>query len=358
MADWPPKKNATFTVEFPIYDNDGDPVTAAAALDSEVSIDGGAFADCTNEAAEITGGNGIYSLALTAAEMNGDIIAVVTKTTTTDAKTAVNMMYTATRQLIDLAFPNTSGRGLEVETDGMAHADLKEWLGVAPNALQTGRVDSYVGAMAADVITAASIALDAIGSSELATTAVNEIRDAILSDSTPFAGANIDAAISSRSSHSAADAADAVLDEDMTAHQTQGTLGQAIGDPVADIDTIYGMLTDLEDGVTVVQANVASIAANAITAAAIATDAFTSDEFATSALQEIADTIFQRDMDQVEAAAPVHSLAVAVLAAVSRVRDNAGTQEIYQTDGSTLKASRTITTSAALDPISELGVAA
>jgi len=47
-------------------------------------------------------------------------------------------------------------------------------------------------------ITADGIAADAIGSSELAAAAVNEIRDAILSDSTPFAGANIDAAVSSR----------------------------------------------------------------------------------------------------------------------------------------------------------------
>ncbi len=36
-----------------------------------------------------------------------------------------------------------------------------------------------------------------------------------------------------------ADIADAVLDEDMTGHQTQGTLGQAIGDPASDATTIY-----------------------------------------------------------------------------------------------------------------------
>ncbi|MCK5642657.1 MAG: hypothetical protein KAJ19_17750, partial [Gammaproteobacteria bacterium] len=47
-------------------------------------------------------------------------------------------------------------------------------------------------------IDANAIATDAIGSAEFATTAVNEIRDAILSDSTPFAGANIDAATSTR----------------------------------------------------------------------------------------------------------------------------------------------------------------
>ena len=45
--------------------------------------------------------------------------------------------------------------------------------------------------IAADAITAAKIASDAIGAAELATDAVNEIRDAILSDSTAFKGADI-----------------------------------------------------------------------------------------------------------------------------------------------------------------------
>ena len=39
----------------------------------------------------------------------------------------------------------------------------------------------------------------------------------------------------------AAENADAIWDEDATAHQTQGTFGQAIGDPVADADTIWGL---------------------------------------------------------------------------------------------------------------------
>lgn len=68
-----------------------------------------------------------------------------------------------------------------------------------------------VTAVATGGITAGSIAADAIGASELAADAVAEI-------------------------------ADAVWDEDATAHQTQGTFGQAIGDPVADPDTIWGLV--------------------------------------------------------------------------------------------------------------------
>ncbi len=42
-----------------------------------------------------------------------------------------------------------------------------------------------------------------------------------------------------------AETADAVLDEDMTAHQTLGSLGQAIGDPVANTETMYdAVVTD------------------------------------------------------------------------------------------------------------------
>lgn len=42
-----------------------------------------------------------------------------------------------------------------------------------------------------------------------------------------------------------AEIADGVWDEDATAHQTQGTFGQAIGDPVADANTLYkAVVTD------------------------------------------------------------------------------------------------------------------
>jgi len=45
--------------------------------------------------------------------------------------------------------------------------------------------------------------------------------------------------------------ADAVWDEDATGHQTGGTFGQAIGDPVADTNTIYGAVVTGAAGATV-----------------------------------------------------------------------------------------------------------
>lgn len=87
-----PIKGSAFRITFPIFDSDGDLVTGATGLDSEVSKDGADFIDCTNEAVEITG-SGIYYLDLTAEEMTADCVVTVVKTTTTGAKTAPIILY-------------------------------------------------------------------------------------------------------------------------------------------------------------------------------------------------------------------------------------------------------------------------
>lgn len=88
-----PRKNVAYRVTFPILDADGDLVTGAAGLDSEVSKDGGTFADCTSEATEIATSSGVYFLDLTATEMNADTVAIIVKTSTSGAKTTTIVMY-------------------------------------------------------------------------------------------------------------------------------------------------------------------------------------------------------------------------------------------------------------------------
>jgi hypothetical protein len=88
-----PQKNVAYRVTFPILDADGDLVTGATGLDSEVSKDGGAFADCTNEATEIATNSGMYFLDLTSTEMNADTVAVIVKTSSSGAKTTPIVMY-------------------------------------------------------------------------------------------------------------------------------------------------------------------------------------------------------------------------------------------------------------------------
>jgi hypothetical protein len=83
----------------------------------------------------------------------------------------------------------------------------------------------------------------------------------------------------------------AVWDLDATSHQTQGTFGQAIGDPAADTDTIYALANSIKSDTAAILADtgtdgviVASIANNAITAAAIATGAIDADAIADNAI--------------------------------------------------------------------------
>lgn len=121
-----PRKNAAYRVTFPILDADGDLVTGATGLDSEVSKDGGAFADCTNEATEIATSSGMYFLDLTATEMNADTVAIIVKTSSVGAKTTPIVMYP--------------------EEAGDVRVDVVQWSGSAVSALVSGRIDASVGA--------------------------------------------------------------------------------------------------------------------------------------------------------------------------------------------------------------------
>jgi len=86
-----PRKNTAFRFYFAIRKpSDSTLITTWAGQDSEVSLDGGSFADCTNEATEI-GTTGCGYIDLTAAEMNAD--AVVLKVTVTNTG-AVPLVFT------------------------------------------------------------------------------------------------------------------------------------------------------------------------------------------------------------------------------------------------------------------------
>lgn len=127
-----PKKNTAYRVTFPIFDADGDLVTGAASLDSEVSIDAAAFADCTNEATEIATSSGMYYLDLTAAEMNGDTIAIIVKTGTAGAKTTPIVLYP--EEAGDIRVDVTQWLGTAAATPtvaGVPEVDVTHWIGTA-----------------------------------------------------------------------------------------------------------------------------------------------------------------------------------------------------------------------------------
>ena len=78
---FPPIRGASWTVTFPILDADGDLVTGAGALDSEISKDGGTFANCSNESVELATASGMYKLTLSTTEMAADVVAIIVKST-------------------------------------------------------------------------------------------------------------------------------------------------------------------------------------------------------------------------------------------------------------------------------------
>jgi hypothetical protein len=203
------KQSTSRETSFFLHDANGDAVTAKVDGDftKRIKKEGGAWGAMTVTITEEE--NGWYKYTISTS--HSDTVGYLYVTFTVSGGKQVNHMFNVTpRILSDLAYPATSGRSLQVEADGMVHADVKEWLASAPSALQTGRVDCYVGAMASAVIAVTNFAANSISSDVLAQSAAQEI-------------------------------AGEVWDIDATSHQTQGTFGQAIGDPGADADTIWSL---------------------------------------------------------------------------------------------------------------------
>jgi len=109
-----PIYGAPFVLDLVILDADGDPITGATGLDSEVSKNGDTPADCTNEATEI-GSSAKYYLSLTGAELTCDCLSGVTKTSTSGGKTTPWSLYP--RKLVTLRSGTSASGGSD--TDGI-----------------------------------------------------------------------------------------------------------------------------------------------------------------------------------------------------------------------------------------------
>lgn len=145
-----PIKNTAMRITFALLDADGDLVTGAAGLDSEVSKDGGTFADCTNEATEIATSSGMYYLDLTSTEMNADTVAVIIKTSTSGAKTSPIVMYPQETGDILVDVQSISGDSgaadnLEALLDGTGAAVKITTLAVTSTSVFTGNVSMAAG---------------------------------------------------------------------------------------------------------------------------------------------------------------------------------------------------------------------
>src|SRR3990172_2351491 len=178
--------------------------------------------------------------------------------------------------------PVTEGETLTVGS-GTASADVVEWLGTAPatptvngvpevdlthvagSTTSVSTLASSVATLLADIGGVATAAADGDPTaSDLLFGYIKQLINILVGTAGIVAwpasaapGNAVSLAEALRAIHdfgappTAAVIADAVLDEDMTAHQTLGTLGQAIGDPVADTNTIFKAVVTDAAGATV-----------------------------------------------------------------------------------------------------------
>jgi hypothetical protein len=233
-----PIKNTAFRAVFPILDNTGALVTGAAGLDSEVSKDQGTFTDCTNEATEIATSSGIYYLDLTSTEMNADCVAVIVKTSTTDAKTTVLVFY-----------PQESG-DIKVDLQSIATTT------VSTSTAQLGvNIVSAAGtAWGSGAITAASIASDAITDAKVAsdvtiasvTGAVGSVASGGISSASFAAGAITATAIAS----------DAITDAKVASDVTIASVTGAVGSVTGAVGSVTGAVGSVTGAVGSVTGNV------------------------------------------------------------------------------------------------------
>ncbi len=174
-------KNSAYYLAFPLLDS-ATPQTFKTGLSPAVTA---YYKDGVDAWTSFTPGDtptqiastGVYEMDLSAAEMNRD---------------RVLLKFTAAGAA-DTAFLFNMTSDIKAETlgNGAVNSSTMATGTIGEDQFVPGAITSSV--LATNSITASQISVDAIGSSELAATAVNEIRDAILSDATPFAGANINA---------------------------------------------------------------------------------------------------------------------------------------------------------------------
>lgn len=184
--------------------------------------------------------------------------------------------------------PTVTGRTLDVSSGGEAGVD---WANVGSPTTSVSLTNTVVGTVTT-LTNLPAITSNWLTAAGLATDAVQEIRDAITGGAYALStDANGRVRVVDGTGAGELDSAsgrvaiteaqidqivDEVWDEDATGHQTQGTFGQAIGDPAADADTLYALVTSIESRLPAalvsgrMDSSVGAMAANVVTESAIA----------------------------------------------------------------------------------------
>ena len=259
-----PIKNTAFRAVFPILDADGDLVSGATGLDSEVSKDQGTFADCTNEATEIATSSGMYYLDLTSTEMNADCVSVIVKTSSSGAKTTVLVFYPVEAGDIDVDVTAWNGTAVSSPaTAGIPEVNVKNINNVSASSVTT--VNANQG-------TTQPINFTGTGASALAKGDMVDVAGAAVSTSSAQIGVNVVNAGGTAWGSGAITAASIATDAITNAKIAANAIGAS----------------EIADGAI----DAATFAAGAITASAIAADAIGASELAADAATEIGTAVW------------------------------------------------------------------
>lgn len=134
----------------------------AANITPYVSKDYGAVTAVTDTSAtemDATNAPGYYLVDLTQGETDAEVLLLSAKSATANIKVIGAPATVFPLPTLGVLSPTTKGRTLTIETDGMGHADLKEWLGTAPLALSAQMVQSDVQAVNAGTTAADNLKL-------------------------------------------------------------------------------------------------------------------------------------------------------------------------------------------------------
>lgn len=238
----PLKQSAAITIPFFAHDANGDGVTGIAdgSWTKRVSKNGGAFGPMTVTITEME--NGWYSIPLSASHT--DTLGALAISLSAAACKRVNLLFrVAVRLEDDLAYPSTSGRAIDVDATGGVEitanqaVNVAQWNGSAVAAPATAGVPRVAieqaadfaqaaadkvwstaartltsfGTLIADIWTYATRALTDKAEFTLSTAGIQAIWDRATSALTTVGSIgklvvdNVNATISSRSSHAAAD---------------------------------------------------------------------------------------------------------------------------------------------------------
>ena len=311
--------------------------------------------DCSND----TGDAGFWAT-------GNDYSVVLSPDETVDSQTVVAAIaqFSIENRVVSAVSGNVAGIAGTITTlDGLNNFDPAS--DTVANVTTVGSVTGAVGSVTAPVTTdsasrtASQADVSALATSAALATAQTDLDTLTGTDGVTLATSQPNYAPNTTTPPTAAAVADAVWDEARSAHTTAGSFGEGV--KVESLNTQAKSDVNAEADTAISDASLATASALSTVSSKVDTidgvvDAILLDTgtdgvvLSTATLQNIADEILKRDVDNVEATANEHTLATIILAILESSRSST-TWTIKRTDGSTTHATKTLTLDATANPV-------